>query len=495
MKKLIANLSTREKRYASIENGRITKLEVVPPKSASSVGNVYLGKVTKVLPGMEAAFIDYGEKKSGFLYRDELPSYQEAKRNGTQKSSVNQYIREGEKLLVQVTRDETGTKGAKLTGLIEFSSNHVVYIHGIDYVGVSKKFKSSESQNQWRSMAFTHKKADEGLIIRTAMEGKSEAVFLKQLHTQREKYAQLLKKATSLKKPTLVWRRDSFLESILTEMTDVPGGELHVDDFTCFQELKKWQEDHESDWAIFYETGPVNVFSQAGIESDAEQALKQVVRLKNGSYLIFEETEAFTVVDVNTGKFTGKAQKEQTLFKTNMQAAKEIAYQLRLRNISGIILIDFINMEQAEHRRAIFDMLKTTTKQDEMRVQLIGFTELGIFQLTRKRTSTSLSEKLMTACPTCLGTGKVDSAETVAFRLERELMEHRKLEEEAVLIEANDAVIAILFGENDSYKPVLEEMLRKEILVTTLQGNDHRYEIKRFGTKNELMKVRGNLLT
>ncbi|KMY51096.1 Rne/Rng family ribonuclease [Peribacillus loiseleuriae] len=495
MKKLIANLSTREKRYACLENGRISKLEVVPPNHASSVGNIYLGKVTKVLPGMEAAFVDYGEKKSGFLYRDELPSYQEAKRSGARKSSVNQYIREGEKLLVQVTRDETGTKGAKLTGLIELSSNHVVYIHGIDYIGVSKKFKSHQSQNQWRNIAHTHKKEDEGLIIRTAMEEKSEAIFLKQLHAQRGKFAQLLKMAASLKAPSLLWQRDSFLESILTEMSEVPDGELHVDDFTYFQELKKWQEAHESDWAIFYEAGPVNIFSHLGIESDAEQALKKIVWLKNGSYLIFEETEAFTVVDVNTGKFTGKAQKEQTLFETNMQAAKEIAHQLRLRNIGGIILIDFINMEQVQHRHAIFDTLKTETKQDEMRVQLIGFTELGIFQLTRKRTSASLSEKLTTACPTCHGTGKVDSAETVAFRLERELMEHRKLEEEAVLIEADEAVAAILFGENNSYKPVLEEMLRKEILVTILKGNDHRYEIKRFGTKNELMKVRENLLT
>ncbi|MGE8078430.1 Rne/Rng family ribonuclease [Peribacillus loiseleuriae] len=495
MKKLIANLSTREKRYACLENGRISKLEVVPPNHASSVGNIYLGKVTKVLPGMEAAFVDYGEKKSGFLYRDELPSYQKAKRAGARKSSVNQYIREGEKLLVQVTRDETGTKGAKLTGLIELSSNHVVYIHGIDYIGVSKKFKSHQSQNQWRNIAHTHKKEDEGLIIRTAMEEKSEAIFLKQLHAQRGKFAQLLKMATSLKAPSLLWQRDSFLESILTEMSEFPGGELHVDDFTYFQELKKWQEDHESDWAIFYEARPVNIFSHLGIESDAEQALKKIVWLKNGSYLIFEETEAFTVVDVNTGKFTGKSQKEQTLFETNMQAAKEIAHQLRLRNIGGIILIDFINMELEQHRRLILDLMKTETKQDEMRVQVVGFTELGILQLTRKRTAASLSEKLTTACPMCQGTGKVESAETVAFRLERELMEHRKLEEEAVLIEADEAVAAILFGENKSYKPVLEEMLRKEILVTILKGNDHRYEIKRFGTKNELMKVRENLLT
>ncbi|MBA9025722.1 Rne/Rng family ribonuclease [Peribacillus huizhouensis] len=495
MKKLIANLSTREKRYACIENGRITKLEIEPPKSAGSVGNIYLGKVTKVLPGMEAAFIDYGEKKSGFLYRDELPSYQEAKRKGTQKSSISQYIREGEKLLVQVTRDEAGTKGAKLTGLIELSSNHVVYIHGIDYVGVSKKFKSSESQNQWRSMVLTHKKADEGLIIRTAMEEMSEAVFLKQLETQRENYAQLLKKATSLKKPTLVSRRDSFFESILTEMSQAPSGELYVDDFTCFQELKKWQQDHGSGWEIFYEAGPVNIFSHLGIESEAEQALKKFVWLKNGSYLIFEETEAFTVVDVNTGKFTGKAEKEQTLFETNMQAAKEIAHQLRLRNIGGIILIDFINMKQVQHHHAIVEMLKTETKQDEMRVQLLGFTELGIFQLTRKRTSASLSEKLTMACPMCLGTGKVDSAETVAFRLERELMEHRKRDEEAVLIETNEAVSTILFGEQDAYKPVLEEMLHKEIVVMIVKGHDHRYEIKRFGTKAELMKVRENLLT
>ncbi|MFF2856647.1 ribonuclease E/G, partial [Peribacillus sp. NPDC058002] len=187
MKKMIANLASREKRVAVLENGVLRKLEIMPPQKRSTVGNIYLGKVTKVLPGMDAVFIDYGAERNGFLHRDEIPSFQQTKKTDG-KASIGQFVHQGEKLLVQVTRDETGTKGAKLTGLIEFSTESLVYIHGIDYVGVSKKFKNDDLQKQWRETALQYKNADEGLIVRTSMENESEAVFLDRLTGLRELY-------------------------------------------------------------------------------------------------------------------------------------------------------------------------------------------------------------------------------------------------------------------------------------------------------------------
>ncbi|MGE7601051.1 Rne/Rng family ribonuclease [Peribacillus sp. NPDC097675] len=481
MKKMIVNLSSREKRVAVLENEVLRKIEIMPPHQRSTVGNVYLGKVTKVLPGMDAVFIDYGAEKNGFLHRDEIPAYQLTKRDG--ESPINHYIRQGEKLLVQVSRDETGTKGAKLTGLIEFSTEALVYIHGIDYVGVSKKFKNERLQKHWRAKALAYKQEDEGLIVRTSMENESEPVFLDKLNSMRQLYKDLERKASSIKAPALLYEKDTFLEMVITEMNTTTSGQLFIDDFEAYQELKK---SNGMDWNLSYETGPKNIFSERNLDNQVEKALKKVVWLDNGSYLIFEETEAFTVIDVNSGKFTGKVEKEATLFAVNVAAAKEVARQLRLRNISGIILIDFINMEKPEHKLEIINLVKKEAARDEMRIKVVGFTELGILQVTRKRTSPALSETMRVPCPVCNGNGKIESAETVAFRLERELFEHRKTDDEAVWVELSPSVAEVLLGEKESYRPTLEELIAKKLFISYVPGPIHTYSIRRFGSCEEI---------
>lgn len=485
MKKMIANLASREKRVAVLENGVLRKLEIMPPQKRSTVGNIYLGKVTKVLPGMDAAFIDYGAEKNGFLHRDEIPSFQLTKKSDG-KAPIGQFIRQGEKLLVQVTRDETGTKGAKLTGLIEFSTESLVYIHGIDYVGVSKKFKNDDLQKQWRETAMQHKNPDEGLIVRTSMENESESVFLDRLTGLRELHNGLEVKAASLKAPSLLYERDAYLDMIISEMSGTANGELAIDDFEAYRELKKWIQENRKEWEISHVAGTRNIFSEWNVEAQVEKMAKKIVWLDNGGYLIFEETEAFTVIDVNSGKFTGKVEKEATLFAVNQAAAKEVARQLRLRNISGIILIDFINMDQPRHKQEIIEIVKKEAVRDEKRIQVIGFTELGILQMTRKRTSPSLSEMTTVPCPVCSGSGKIESPETVAFRLERELLEHRKTDDEAVWVEVSKAVADVLLGEKESYRPALEELIAKKIFLSFIPGLTNAYSIKRFGSIQEI---------
>ncbi|WP_349728548.1 Rne/Rng family ribonuclease [Peribacillus frigoritolerans] len=485
MKKMIANLASREKRVAVLENGVLRKLEIMPPQKRSTVGNIYLGKVTKVLPGMDAVFIDYGAEKNGFLHRDEIPSFQQTKKTDG-KASIGQFVHQGEKLLVQVTRDETGTKGAKLTGLIEFSTESLVYIHGIDYVGVSKKFKNDDLQKRWRETALQYKSADEGLIVRTSMENESEAVFLDRLTGLRELYKGLEVKAASLKAPSILYERDAYLDMIISEMSGAATGELAIDDFEAYRELKKWIQENRKEWEISHVSGPKNIFSEWNVEAQVEKMAKKIVWLENGGYLIFEETEAFTVIDVNSGKFTGKVAKEATLFAVNQAAAKEVARQLRLRNISGIILIDFINMDNSRHEQEIIDIVKKEAVRDEKRIQVIGFTELGILQMTRKRTSPSLSEMMSVPCPVCSGSGKVESPETVAFRLERELLEHRKTDDEAVWVEVSKAVADVLLGEKESYRPTLEELIAKKIFLSFIPGSSNAYSIKRFGSMQEI---------
>ncbi|WHZ00327.1 Rne/Rng family ribonuclease [Peribacillus simplex] len=490
MKKMIANLASREKRVAVLENGVLRKLEIMPPQKRSTVGNIYLGKVTKVLPGMDAVFVDYGAEKNGFLHRDEIPSFQLTKKSDG-KASIGQFVHQGEKLLVQVTRDETGTKGAKLTGLIEFSTESLVYIHGIDYVGVSKKFKNDDLQKQWRETALQYKNPDEGLIVRTSMENESESVFLDRLAGLRELYKGLEVKAASLKAPTMLHERDAYLDMIISEMSGTATGELAIDDFEAYRELKKWIQENRKEWEISHVSGPKNIFSEWNVEAQVEKMAKKIVWLENGGYLIFEETEAFTVIDVNSGKFTGKVAKEATLFAVNQAAAKEVARQLRLRNISGIILIDFINMDNSRHEQEIIDIVKKEAVRDEKRIQVIGFTELGILQMTRKRTSPSLSEMMSVPCSVCSGSGKIESPETVAFRLERELLEHRKTDDEAVWVEVSKAVADVLLGEKESYRPTLEELIAKKIFLSFIPDSKNAYSIKRFGSIQEIGRAFG----
>jgi ribonuclease G len=488
MRKLIVNMASRQKRYAVIEDGELLKLEVAAPGQASKVGNIYLGNVVKVLPGMDAVFVDYGTGKNGFLHRDDLPAYQLVKNENesNQNGAIGHYVRQGEKLLVQVKRDETRTKGAKLSGLVELSTKHLVYIKGIDYVGVSKKFENPKAQQRWRKLGVETKQADEGLIIRTGMEKEPEEVFFNELHLLRNQYEGLKQKASAFKSPGLVYESDTFLEGILSEMSSAKSGEILIDEFEGFQQLKHAIVDQERNWVITYYRENKNIFSATDVENQIEKALKKIVWLQHGGYLVFEETEACTVIDVNTGKFTGKSGKEQTIFETNLQAAKEVVHQLRIRNISGIILIDFINMKDARHRQQVMEIVSQESVNDEIRTQVIGFTQLGVLQLTRKRTSPSIGEKFTENCPTCQGNGRIESAETIAFRLERELFEYRNREEEAVWIEASKNVIEILLGPNEHYKPILEEAAGRKILITVLPGPLNQYFIKRFGSLQEL---------
>lgn len=490
MKKIIASLVTREKRYAVLENERVVRLEIVQPQQESTVGNIYIGKVTKVMPGMEAVFVEYGADKNGLLHRDELPVFQQDKSKNLPIKGISSYIHQGQKLLVQVSRDESGTKGAKLSAMIELSSPSLVYIYGNDYLGVSKKFTNHRLQSYWRKAASEHKEELEGLIVRTSMENQSEDDFLKQLHALRAAYQNLVKRADLAKKPGLVYARDSFLDMLTVKIASTQFGEIILDDFESCQELKKRLDEQNSEWTVTYDSGPGDLFAKYHIQTQVSESLKKQVPLPNGGSLIIEETEAFTIIDVNTGKFIGKAQKEQTLFETNLEAASEVVHQIILRNLAGIILVDFINMTEEKHRKAIVAAMTKEMKQDNRHVQIVGFTELGILQLTRKRTAPSLQDKLTNQCTVCQGTGRVDSPETVAFRLERELFEHRRSVDEAVWVEMNQAVADVLLGVKDSGREWIEALIGKKLLVTYIEGQLNSYTIKRFGSYKELKQAK-----
>jgi ribonuclease G len=424
VEKLIINYTTREKRLAVLNEKHVLKLLIDQPQQQTAVGNIYFGIVTKVLPGMNAVFIDIGEEMNGFIHRDKLISYNVSKEPLEKRKNlaVTKFAFQGEKLLVQVEKDATGTKGPRLVGISEFHP----------------------------------------------------------------KYNELSQVAEKLKKPSLLYKKDFFFEQIVYELTSGNIGEVFVDDLS----LKKSLEKLEFNIPIHFYQGKGNIFATHHIEHEVEHALQRNVPLENGAYLVFDETEALTIIDVNTGKFSGKHNLADTVVQTNLLAAEEIIRQVRLRDIGGMILIDFIDMKTEKDRQQVLRKVENCLRQDEKRTKVIGFTPLGILQLTRKKTKVALSEAMSVSCSVCEGTGRVLSAETIAFRLERELWEHRYSDYEAVWVETTEEVMELFSGEHQAHRMKLEEAIGLKLILTVTHHAKPYYHIRQFG-KIEELKAKG----
>ncbi|KAB2338706.1 Rne/Rng family ribonuclease [Cytobacillus depressus] len=482
---LIINHLTREKRYALVKNNEVEKLVIHQPQQQSSVGNIYLGTVEKVLPGMNAAFVGIGEEKSGYLHRDKLVSYVQNNDDKLLKESksISSYVHQGEKLLMQVEKEAAGTKGPRLTGVIELQGKHLIYMPSGRYVAVSKKIEDDEFREKLRHFGHEIKEPEEGLIFRTSSKNESQNHLSAELEELRLQYKELLQSARSLKKPGKILENNVLLDEISEEIYRREITEIIVDDLSLkFDLQKKYQI------PIQVYNGRENIFSAFRLEHEIDKALKRIVWLENGAYLIIDEAEALTVIDVNTGKYSGKQDLANTIVKTNEWAAIEAAKQIRLRDIAGMILIDFIDMKDEKDRNRIFKLMEAELRKDERRTKVIGFTPLGILQLTRKKTKPAISEALTVKCPSCEGTGRVLSPETVAFRLERELWEHLGGDCEAVLIESTEDVLRIFSGEQNIHKKRMEELLGMEIVFSEITSFKPFYEIRQFGTTEETKK-------
>ncbi|WP_374722378.1 Rne/Rng family ribonuclease [Peribacillus tepidiphilus] len=476
MKKIIINHRGREKRYAVLEDGKLIKVASNNLLQESLVGNIYAGRVEKVIKGMDAVFVDFGQGRNGFLHRDQLYAYRVLKTD--QKATpIQSLVKQGEKVLVQVVADETELKGAKLTGIVELSGEHLIYMAGHSHIGVSKKIPQ-EAQKFWRKTAQEYLLENEGVLIRTSMQNKSIEEFVSELEQLRKTYQEILGKFRKANSGDLLFYKDTYLESIKAELISSHDTEVLVDESGMFRALKKWQEEEGLyNLSISFYGEKEDIFSALHIENELSKLLKNVVWLDEGAYFIIEENEALTTIDVNTGKFIGKTDKEKTIFDTNIRAAKEIARQIQLRNISGIILIDFINMKSTVNKEAIIQTLKQNFANDRNGLHILGFTELGFLQMTRKRQAPTLLEKKTTSCKVCSGTGRVLSAESLAFKLERELFQWRGLDFETVVVEATDDVIALFSGVNKIFKERLEKELGFLLLFERMEKEIPSYKI------------------
>jgi ribonuclease G len=476
LKKLIVNYLTREKRFALLEDQKVEKLMVKQPKHNSIVGNIYIGTVTKVLPGMNAAFVDIGEGKNGFIHRNKLTSFVQSEEEKGQKEQrgISSFVHQGERLMVQVEKDATGTKGPRLTAVIELSGNHLIYMPKGKYIAISKKIEQPEARETCRRLGHEIKQQEEGIIFRTSSRSASRQDIQAELAELRHRYDELESKAKSMKKTGKLYEEDHFFTDMIAEIKPISDCiEIIVDERELLENLKKIF----SLTPISLHTGKENIFSTYHLDGELEKALKRMVWLDNGAYLVIDEVEALTIIDVNTGKFSGKHDVADTILKTNLLAATEVARQIRLRDLGGMVLIDFIDMKNDAARQQVMEVMTKELQKDDRRTNIIGFTPLGILQLTRKKTKVSLSESLMEKCPVCEGTGKIPSAETMAFRLERELYEYRNGDIEEVVVELTDEVKKVFCGEQNIHSKRLEDLLGFTFTFTVRESDQPFYHI------------------
>ncbi|KQL53408.1 hypothetical protein AN964_07820 [Heyndrickxia shackletonii] len=486
MNEIVIDYLSREKRFSVIENNKVTKISIQQPTDQSKVGNIYIGRVVDVKVGMNAAFIDIGEGKNGYLHRDQLPAYIHSHEANKEKLPISKYIQEGNKILVQVKKDETDIKGPLLTAIIELSGELMIYIPDGNYIAVSKKVDQA-TREKWQTIADTHKKEHEGFIIRTEAVKGNEKEWSGELQLLRESYQEIVQESKNVSHPSIIWKKPLFFEEVLHELVRLKTGTVKADDYEMLNDLQERAKKIPGiRWEYVLHQQKQNIFSVYHIDEEVESALKKIVWLHNGSYIIIEETEAMVVIDVNTGKFTGSQNLQDTVFKTNLLAAEEIGRQISLRNYGGIILVDFIDMKNKHHQQKVIDVLQKQLNKDTKYSRIVGFTELGILQITRKKTKKSLPETIQMACPVCHGKGKVHSAETMAFRLERELWERPFQDHEAVLIEITENVKDIFCGKKNVHLERLEQILHIKINFKIIDNPTPVYYIRQFGTKEEI---------
>jgi ribonuclease G len=487
--KLIVNYSTTEKRYAVVENKMMTKIYVDQPLQQSLVGNIYIGIVTKVVPGINAAFIDIGEEKQGFLHRDKLvnfvlsPDSIETK----EQKPISQFVHQGERILVQIEKDSTGIKGPRLSGILEFQGENIIYQPHGGFVATSQKIDNQRLRDELKEFGERLIDHHEGIIFRTNSEKASQDEIESELYLLRKEFEQLQKEAIETKGPQLLKAKDLFLNQLFEELNAILAGEIIVDDLKLKQRFEAvlLQKRKSDQIKLQLYQGKENVFSSMTLELEVEKALKRLVWLDNGSYIVIDEMEALTIIDVNTGKFVGKSNRQMTVNQVNKVAAVEVAKQVILRDLGGMILIDFIDMKLESERQDIIRVLSAELKKDSKKPKIIGFTELGILQLTRRKTKPSLSETMLVKCPTCDGTGRISSPESVAFRLERELWEYRNSDYEAIYVETTEEVYQLFSGGNSIHHERLEDSIGLKILFTCELSPKPYYKIIKLSNINE----------
>ncbi|TFH67195.1 ribonuclease G [Gammaproteobacteria bacterium LSUCC0057] len=466
-REILINVTPAETRVALVENGVPQEIEIERNEQRGLVGNIYKGRVVRVLPGMQAAFIDIGMERAGFLHVDDLIT---AEPVGSR--DIRRELREGGELLVQVLKDPIAAKGARLTAKLSVSSRYLVSMIDSDHIGISQRIEDEAERERLRTLlaaglaTIEQPQRPQGFILRTAAEGASgddiraDLLFLDRL------WSHLQEAAKHHQAPGCVHGDLPLYKRVLRDMAGPMVERILVDSREVFESLREFAVKFSPEIAELLEHYPGErpLFYLHGVEDEIARALQRRVDLKSGGYLVVDQTEAMTTIDVNTGGYVGHRTLAETVFKTNLEAAAAIARQLRMRNLGGIIIIDFIDMHDSEHQRQVLRALEKGLERDRVKTTFSGVTELGLVQLTRKRTNLSLQHLLCEPCPTCAGRGAVKSAQTVSYEVLREVLRSaRAYESKTFRVLAAQVVIDRLLDEDSAQVSDLELFIDRTI--------------------------------
>ena len=465
---ILINVTPQETRVAVTGSGVVQELLIERAASRGLVGNIYMGRVARVLPGMQSAFVEIGLERAAFLHVADIWEYR--KSNGEAARPIERILAEGEPILVQVVKDPIGSKGARLSTQISIAGRLLVYLPHDPHIGISQRIEDESGRAALRERLKELLPAEEkgGFIIRTLAESASEEDLRADLDYLRSIWSAIRDRSLGATPPAVLYQDLSLAQRVLRDMVNSDTGRVEIDSRENFQKLAAFAEHYMPNVRpkLEHYTGERPLFDMYNVEPEIEKALSRRVDLKSGGYLIIDQTEAMTTIDVNTGGFVGSRNFDDTIFKTNLEAAHAIARQLRLRNLGGIIILDFIDMESVEHRNAVLEELKRALARDRTRMTINGFTALGLVEMTRKRTRESLAHVLCEPCPTCGGRGEVKTAHTVCYEILREILrEARAFNAREYRVLASQQVIDLFQEEESNSLAMLSDFIGKAISV------------------------------
>jgi len=428
---MLVNVSPAETRIAVIEHGILQDLHIERTANHSMVGSIYKAKVIRVLPGMQAAFIDIGEPQSGFIQLADIPTIgpDGMEGPGQRIGRIEDCLREGQQIVAQVSRDPVASKGARLTTRLAFSSRYLVYMPQTTHIGLSRQIESDDERSRLRdvlerALRSLNLQACGGFILRTAAVGVAGEELEADLRLLQSQWAAVSKRVNELAAPARVYEDWQLCHRALRDLARPGLQKILIDDHAAFESLQAYCLNHVPELALLLEHYIQGrpLFDLYGVEAEVNKVLDIRVELKSGAYLLIEQTGAMTTIDVNTGSFVGHKDAQETVYRTNMEAATELARQLRLRNLGGIIIIDFIDMRDGEHRRQVLQCLESAIEHDSAGTRISGMSDLGLLEMTRERKRESLQHILCEPCSVCDGRGSLKSVQTVCYEIFREIM-------------------------------------------------------------------------
>lgn len=485
MNQIVINIDKFQSRAAIIENKKVIEILIEREEEGRINGSIYKGKVANVLPGMESAFLNIGLEKNAFLYVNDLREFEEKYLDGICNSNrpIEDILTVGDEVVVQVLNEPRGTKGARVTTHYTLPGKYLVLMPNNDHIAISKKIKDEDERSRLEEIFKDIKPENMGVIIRTAAFGKSVFHFEREIEYLVKKWEDIEKKTKNAKIGEILYKDNGVVTTVLRDIFSNDIDELVVDNEEVYWEIIDYinafsEKTLKTKIKLFKNEDEKNIFEVYGVDKEIENALKEEVRLECGGSLVIQKTEALISIDVNTGKNTGSYNLEQTVLNTNLEAAREIPRQLRLRNLGGIIIIDFIDMRLEEDKIKVLEELEKNLSKDRIKNNIVHFTDLGLIEMTRKRTGKPLYNYFQERCPVCEGTGKIKSKDAVIHEMMGEIKICTKDEDINKIKVVLSKKLKVAFKE--LYFEFVEEFVRnrkKELILEENSQNDYSYEI------------------